>query len=55
MLPFYVTVKRTQIPKDDKFQQLRIKMSETVYFQDSAVNKAEMIPVSTIYDKVKKE
>lgn len=55
MLPFFVTVKRNQIPQEPKLQELRKKMSETVYFQDSAMNKAEMQPTSGIHDRVKKE
>jgi Methyltransferase domain len=55
MLPFFITIKRTKIPKDPKLEELRVKMSETVYFQDSAVGKAEMQPISGIHDRVKKE
>ena len=32
LIPFYVTIKRTQIPVDPKFQELRKKMTESVYF-----------------------
>lgn len=55
MLPFFVTVKRTQIPQDAKLQELREKMAETIYFQDSPVSKPEMQPVGNIHDRVKKE
>ena len=55
LIPFYVSVKRTQIPKDPKFEVLRKKMTESVYFQDSAVGKNEMIPITNIHDRIKKE
>jgi hypothetical protein len=56
MLPFFVTLKRTQIPAGEpKLRELRVKMSETVYFQESAVDKAEMQPVNGIHERVKKE
>lgn len=55
LLPFFVTIKRTQIPQDPKFEELRVKMSEAVYFQDSSLGKAEMQPISGIHERVKKE
>ena len=55
MLPFFVTVKKTSIPADTKMHGLRDKMREVVYFQDSALSKAEMQPVQGIYERVKKE
>jgi len=50
-----VTIKRTKIPEDPKFQELREKMTETVYFQDSALSKNELIPLSDVQERVKKE
>ena len=55
MLPFFVTVKRTGIPEDAKLQELRAKMAETIYFQDSLMTKAEMLRVDQIHERVKKE
>ena len=55
MLPFFVTVKRTQIPQEPKLQELRKKMSETVYFQDSPAGKSEMVNVDIIDERIKKE
>lgn len=55
MLPFYLTIKRTAITKDAKIQELRVKMSQTVYFQDSPQSKADMLPSSGIQERIKKE
>jgi hypothetical protein len=55
LIPFYVTIKRTQIPADPKFQELRKKMTESVYFQDSAVGKNEIIPLADVQERIKKE
>lgn len=56
LLPFFVTVKRTQIPAEDpKWQELRQKMSEQVYFTDVPGSKAELHPVNNIHERIKKE
>lgn len=55
LIPFYVTVKRTQIPEGPKFEEIRVKMTESVYFQDSPVGKNEMISTEDIHDRIKKE
>lgn len=56
LLPFFITVKRTQIAATEaKLQELRQRMAEIVYFVDLPGSKAEMLPVAGLADRVKKE
>lgn len=53
-LPFFITIKKTKM-EDTKLEEFRKKLADTVSFQESLNVKAEMIPLSLIQDRIRKE
>lgn len=55
-IPFFITIKRTAVnPEDQKIQEMRKKVSDTISFQESPARKAELLSSSTIAEKIKRE
>lgn len=53
-LPFFISIKKTKM-EDNKLEELRKKLADTVTYQEALNAKAEMIPLSMIQDRIKKE
>jgi hypothetical protein len=55
-LPFFVTIKRTVVSGDDeKVQELRKKLSDTVCYTDTVSSKAEVLSALDIKERIKTE
>lgn len=55
-IPFFITIKRTSVsPDNQKIQEFRKKLCDTVSFQENPVAKAELMTPTEVVERVKRE